>query len=64
MTPVEIYSKAERKTNGVFYTPDFLADYLAKKVIHYLGTNKSITAVLDPACGDSILLRRFVDALL
>jgi adenine-specific DNA-methyltransferase len=61
MTPTEsFYSKEERKINGVFYTPAFLSDYLAKKVLHYLGTEKIPNNVFDPACGDSILLKSFV----
>lgn len=58
MIPAEIYSIEERRINGVFYTPDFLAEYLVKKVLHYKSSN-SIISVLDPACGDSQLLRYF-----
>lgn len=58
MIPAEIYSIEQRKNNGVFYTPNFLADYLVKKVIHYKSLS-SIVSVLDPACGDSQLLRYF-----
>jgi adenine-specific DNA-methyltransferase len=50
------YTREERKTNGVFYTPGFVADYLAQKVSELLpASTRSITA-LDPACGDSALL--------
>lgn len=59
MSPIDLYTKEERKTNGVFYTPSFLAKYLTKKVLQYYGDRK-ITTVMDPACGDSILLRSFV----
>lgn len=58
MKSVVFYTKEERKVNGVFYTPSFLAEYLAKKVIQYYDDGK-ITNVIDPACGDSILLRTF-----
>lgn len=57
MSPVELYTKEERKVNGVFYTPLFLSDYLTKKVYQYFGSQRKIGSVLDPACGDSILLR-------
>lgn len=63
MSPVEFYTKEERKENGVFYTPLFLAEYLAKKVVKYFGNRKIATAI-DPACGDSILLRSFANELL
>jgi len=59
MSPVEIYTKEERKINGVFYTPLFLAEYLSKKVHQYFGYQRKISSVIDPACGDSILLRSF-----
>ena len=63
MSPVEFYTKEERKVNGVFYTPSFLAEYLAKKVFKYFGKRKIANAI-DPACGDSILLRTFANELL
>ena len=63
MSPIELYTKEERKVNGVFYTPSFLAEYLAKKVIKYFG-NRKITNAIDPACGDSILLQYFANELL
>lgn len=63
MSPVDFYTKEERKENGVFYTPLFLADYLAKKVVKYYG-NRKIVSAIDPACGDSILLRSFANELL
>jgi len=58
MSPAEFYTKEERKANGVFYTPSFLAEYLAKKVFKYYG-NRTIANTIDPACGDSVLLRTF-----
>ncbi len=63
MSAVEFYTKQERKENGVFYTPSFLAEYLANKVVKYFGDRKIATAI-DPACGDSILLRTFANELL
>jgi len=64
MSPVELYTKEEKKINGVFYTPNFLAEYLAKKVIKYYGKRNKNTTIIDPACGDSILLRSFANELL
>ncbi|MER2999073.1 N-6 DNA methylase [Pontibacter populi] len=62
MSPAELYTKEERKTNGIFYTPKFLAQYLAKKILYYWeDTNRSsVESILDPACGDSMLLRSFL----
>lgn len=56
MSPSELYTISERKTNGIFYTPDFLSDFLAQKIFHYLKSVKELS-LLDPACGNSILLR-------
>ncbi len=53
---------ANIKTNGVVYTPEFLADFVAKKVLSlYFGNfsrNKypATLRVLDPACGNGELL--------
>lgn len=51
----------EKKELGSFYTPDFLADYLAKKLIslyepELTQNSKKIINILDPACGDGKLL--------
>ncbi len=62
MSPAEFYTKEERKVNGVFYTPSFLAEYLARKVVSYYGKRKIGTAI-DPACGDSVLLRTLASEL-
>lgn len=64
MNPIELYTREERKTNGVVYTPDFLAEYLAKKVLHYWGVNINLSSVFDPACGDSRLLCFFAEEVL
>lgn len=63
MNPAEFYTKEKRKIDGVFYTPSFLAEYLARKVVKYFGKRKSIETVIDPACGDSILLRSIANEL-
>ena len=64
MSIVEFYTKEERKENGVFYTPSFLSEYLAKKVLKYFGIKRKITSVIDPACGDSMLLKYFASELM
>lgn len=62
MSTAELYTREERKVNGIFYTPSFLAEYLARKVVKYLGKRKIANAI-DPACGDSILLRALASEL-
>ena len=50
-----VRSIEERKDHGIFYTPPFLAEYLAKKFFIY-AKKKAVYSVLDPACGDGELL--------
>jgi len=50
---------SEAKENGVVYTPEKLAEYVASKVFVYYkmkNTNGNQLTVLDPACGDGELL--------
>ncbi|XIV55794.1 N-6 DNA methylase [Escherichia coli] len=52
----------KKKKNGVVYTPQYLADYVAEKIISYSDLfkdkqNSEKIQVLDPACGDGILLK-------
>lgn len=63
MSLVELYSREKRKENGVFYTPDFLSNYLSKKVIQYHSLKGDNYSILDPACGDSMLLRSFAEQI-
>lgn len=50
------------KANGVVYTPSFLADFVAKKILSFSLANssprqrRSPLRVLDPACGNGELL--------
>ncbi len=61
--PNIFYSREEKKVSGIFYTPSFLATYLSKKTIYYYDDINNLSKVLDPACGDSILLRNFISEL-
>lgn len=63
MSLTELYSRERRKEKGVFYTPDFLSNYLSKKVIQYCSNEKATYSVIDPACGDGILLRSFAEKI-
>ncbi|MGJ8593734.1 MAG: N-6 DNA methylase [Aquaticitalea sp.] len=63
MSLVALYSREKRKENGVFYTPDFLSNYLSKKVIQYHSLKDDNYSILDPACGDSMLLRSFAEQI-
>lgn len=52
----------KKKKNGVVYTPQYLAEYVAEKMISYSDivtgkSNNDTIHVLDPACGDGILLQ-------
>ena len=51
-----------RKSIGAFYTPEILADLLSKRMIH-ISSKKKIRElnVLDPATGESSLLKSFVN---
>jgi len=56
---------AERKANGIHYTPPTLAAYLAQQVVaglvNRIGPTGSV-AILDPACGDGELLKAIAAA--
>ncbi len=50
------------KANGVHYTPAALATYLARRTVAHLESAAKPT-ILDPACGDGILLKSIHTAL-
>ena len=59
----------KRKKNGVVYTPKYLAEYVSNKIINYFNVNISCTKktncyVLDPACGEGILLQSIKTSLI
>lgn len=55
------------KENGVVYTPEILADYVAQKTLQYfMNDNKNIRngiRIIDPACGDGVLLKAIWNGL-
>lgn len=54
-------TKREIKETGAIFTPRHLADFLTNEIIQNLPGHNSIK-VLDPACGDGILLEAFAEA--
>jgi hypothetical protein len=50
MSPGELYTKDERKVNGIYYTPLYLSDYLTKKSITILVTKERlVVSLIQPA---------------
>lgn len=47
---------SEEKRNGVVYTPELLADFLASKIVDYYNVEKQEINILDPAIGDGALI--------
>ena len=58
-------SKSKRKSQGIYYTPRYIVDYIVKNTVGEYIKNKSLNEVqkikiLDPACGSgSFLIRAF-----
>lgn len=54
------HNKYEQKRLGAFYTPSFLADYLARTIVTLCPCKKDYQyTFLDPSVGDSILVTSF-----
>ena len=47
---------SQRKANGVFYTPQPIADYIVERTLALLPKDR-LPRVLDPACGDGVFLQ-------
>lgn len=56
-------SETDEKNNGVVYTPDEFANYLAGSLVNYHYTPKAEYMILDPAMGDGALLRAMIAVL-
>jgi adenine-specific DNA-methyltransferase len=52
-----------KKKGGVFYTPQYLANYVAQRMLSFadIKNNSPDFSVLDPACGDGMLLNAFLN---
>lgn len=53
---------SKRKANGVFYTPPEIARYIVERTLELL-PHERLPRVLDPACGDGVLLQAVAEQL-
>ena len=60
-------SKAKRKEEGIYYTPNYIVDYIVRNTVGELTKNKKVDVskikVLDPACGSGSFLIKTFDVL-
>ena len=61
-------SKAKRKSEGIYYTPTYIVDYIVKNTVGaYIKTHKEKdienVKILDPACGSGSFLLKAYDTL-
>ncbi|MBS3173967.1 N-6 DNA methylase [Candidatus Woesearchaeota archaeon] len=61
-------SKGKRKEEGIFYTPQYIVNYIVNQTIREYVKNKSFeeikkVRILDPACGSGSFLIKAFDAL-
>ena len=47
-----------QKQTGSYYTPEYLAGFISKKVLSYFGDSMSIT-LLEPSVGDGAFISEF-----
>lgn len=64
-----VQKEQDYRKNGVVYTPKILANYVAKKTLQYILSDKKSKlgnklTIIDPACGDGVLLVSLVKELL
>lgn len=61
------YDKAYRKKMGIYYTPDYIIDYIVRNTLGELLKNEKVNVekirVLDPACGTGLFLIKAFDVL-
>ena len=55
--PATQKARHAKKTNGVFYTPSDVADYITREAISALGPRTVPPRILDPACGSGVFLK-------
>jgi adenine-specific DNA-methyltransferase len=49
----------DKKENGAYYTPYYIAEFFTQKIISFIKNNKTVN-ILEPSCGDGV----FIQALL
>lgn len=60
----KLTDKEIRKSMGMFYTPDFIIDYILKNTVYKVDVLKNpFVKVLDPACGAGYFLIKAYDML-
>lgn len=60
--PTTAASRKRKRTEGVFYTPSDVADYMVELAVNHLQPCHPVT-FLDPACGTGVYLRAALAAL-
>jgi len=56
--------RTRKKVMGVHYTPPWLANIIADRILKYLDVpNRNTLRILDPACGDGVLLEAMLKRL-
>ncbi len=56
-------SPKARKEKGAHYTPQALATFVAEQILANLSPRSDEMSILDPACGDGVLLHAMANAL-
>ncbi|MFC1723614.1 Eco57I restriction-modification methylase domain-containing protein [Nanoarchaeota archaeon] len=64
----ELEDRGKRKTEGVYYTPKYIVDYIVNNTVRKIASGKSFDNILkikivDPACGSGSFLIRAFDVL-
>jgi hypothetical protein len=58
--PSTAVSRARKKSQGVFYTPTDVADFMVTRIMQNYKSQKNLAKCLDPACGTGVFLLAFL----